>query len=51
MKLYGGIDLHSNNCVVTLVDEAGQKVLGKRVENDLTKMITLLEPIGMKLQG
>ena len=27
MKLYGGIDLHSNNCVVVLVDENSCEVL------------------------
>ena len=27
MKLYGGIDLHSNNSVFNLVDEEGQVVL------------------------
>ncbi len=51
MKLYGGIDLHSNNCVVTLLDEDGQKVLGKRIENDLTKMIALLEPYRNEITG
>lgn len=51
MQLYGGIDLHSNNCVVTLLDEKGQKVLGKRIENDLTKMIALLEPYRNEITG
>jgi uncharacterized FlaG/YvyC family protein len=41
MKLYGGIDLHSNNCVVVLVDEEGGEVLRKRIDNELSKMIRL----------
>jgi transposase len=51
MKLYGGIDLHSNNCVVTLVDEDGHKVLNKKIDNDLSKMIALLEPYRIDLTG
>jgi transposase len=51
MKLYGGIDLHSNNCVVTLIDEDGQRVLQKRIDNDLSKMIALLEPYGGEITG
>ncbi len=44
MKLYGGIDLHSNNCVVVLVDEDSREVLRKRIDNDISKMIALLDP-------
>ena len=51
MKLYGGIDLHSNNCVVVLVDEEGRKVLHKRIDNDLSKMIALLEPYRSDITG
>lgn len=51
MKLYGGIDLHSNNCVVTLVNDEGQKVLGKRIENALAKMLALLEPYRNETTG
>jgi len=44
MKLYGGIDLHSNNNVVHLVDENGALVLKKRLANDLAMMLALLQP-------
>ncbi|MDH3287543.1 MAG: hypothetical protein OEP48_07455 [Betaproteobacteria bacterium] len=30
MKKYSGIDLHSNNCVVAVIDEADQVVYRKR---------------------
>ena len=51
MKLYGGIDLHSNNCVVVLVDENSCEVLRKRIDNDLSKMINLLEPYHNDITG
>ena len=51
MKLYGGIDLHSNNCVVVLVDEDGCEVLRKRIDNDLCKMIDLLESYRSNIMG
>ena len=35
MELYGGIDLHSNNCVVVLLDEEDRVVYEKRLPNDL----------------
>jgi transposase len=44
MKLYGGIDLHSNNCVINLVDENAQVVFRKRVANDLSTILLLLQP-------
>ena len=34
MKLYGGIDLHSNNSVVALLDEEERLVYRKRLAND-----------------
>jgi transposase len=36
MKVYIGIDLHSNNSVVVVIDEKGQKLYEKRLKNDLT---------------
>ena len=51
MKLYGGIDLHSNNCVVVLVDEESREVLRKRIDNDLSKMVDLLEPYRNDITG
>ena len=33
--LYGGIDLHSNNNVVAIMDAQGKKVFGRRLVNDL----------------
>jgi len=35
MKLYGGIDLHSNNSVIALLDDNDRAVYRKRLPNDL----------------
>lgn len=51
MKLYGGIDLHSNNCVVHLIDENGQPVLKKRTANDLPGILLLLAPYSGSIEG
>lgn len=36
MRLYGAIDLHSNNSVVVVIDEQDRVVYEKRLPNDLT---------------
>jgi transposase len=51
MKLYGGIDLHSNNCVFNLVDEEGEVHLKKRLRNDLDAILRLLAPHRNALVG
>ena len=35
MQLYAGIDLHSNNLVVAIVDEKRRRLFKKRLANDL----------------
>ena len=42
MELYAGIDLHSNNSVVTVLDEADRTVYAKRLPNDLGMVIAAL---------
>ena len=51
MKLYGGIDLHSNNCVINLVDEQGNVVFKKRIANSLSAIRLLLEPYRHAIAG
>jgi len=41
---YSGIDLHSNNSVVTVTDEEDRVVAEKRLPNDLAKIIGFLSP-------
>lgn len=51
MNKYSGIDLHSNNCVVAVIDENDRVCCEKRVANDLSKVIELLEPHRDELVG
>jgi len=51
MKLYGGIDLHSNNNVTVLIDEQDQVVYQKRLSNDLSLITQQLAGYRDRLQG
>jgi transposase len=51
MKLYGAIDLHSNNNVTVLIDEQDQVVYQKRLANDLALMTQQLAAYRDSLQG
>lgn len=51
MKLYAGIDLHSNNSYLFIIDEHDQKILSKRLPNDLEVVIQTLEPFEYALTG
>jgi transposase len=41
---YSGIDLHSNNSVVTITDEEDRVMAEKRLPNDLYKILDFLKP-------
>jgi transposase len=41
---YSGIDLHSNNSVVTVMDETGRVVSERRLTNELSKIVGFLSP-------
>ena len=51
MKLYGAIDLHSNNNVTVLIDEQDQVVYQKRLPNDLSLIAQQLSGYQDELQG
>jgi len=51
MKLYCGIDLHSNNHYISIIDEQNTRLKEKRISNDLSKTFALLEPYKPDLQG
>ena len=51
MKLYGGIDLHSNNSVVVVLDEQDRVLVEKRVANDLRQIEALLAAYREQLVG
>ena len=42
MELYCGIDLHSNNSVVVILDEIDKVVYQKKLDNDLAIIIKQL---------
>ena len=51
MKLYGGIDLHSNNSVISIKDEGGQIRACKKLPNDLPRIFQFLHPFQEALVG
>jgi hypothetical protein len=42
MNKYSGIDLHSNNCVVAVIDDTDRVCCERRVPNDLAQIVALL---------
>jgi hypothetical protein len=50
MKLYGGIDLHSNNNVIALLDEVDEVVYQRRLGNDLSYILSRLAPYKETIQ-
>ncbi len=51
MKLYGGIDLHSNNSVIALLDEEDKPVYPRRLPNDLSVILGELAPYREAIAG
>jgi len=48
---YSGIDLHSNNSLVTVTDEADRVVAEKRLPNELSTILAFLSPWREELMG
>lgn len=51
MTCYSGIDLHSNNSVVLVSDEADRVAYQRRLPNDLGRILAALEPYRGELAG
>lgn len=51
MKLYGGIDLHSNNSVILIKDENGELKARKKLDNDLAIIFQFLSSFKDALVG
>jgi transposase len=51
MKLYAGIDLHSNNSYVVLLDETDKVIYQKRLTNDLELILKELSPFREEIEG
>lgn len=44
MSMYAGIDLHSTNSVVAVIDQSGKRLHRRRYPNDLPRILKSLEP-------
>src|SRR5437762_13303886 len=51
MQTYAAIDLHSNNGVLTIIDETDRILKQRRIPNKLEEFLKELEPFRMTLQG
>ena len=51
MKLYAGIDLHSNNSYMGIIDENGGRVFKRKVRNDPELIVTVLIRSRVILRG
>jgi transposase len=51
MKVYGGIDLHSDNNVIGLTDEGDRVLYRKRLPNELSQILKAVEPYREQIQG
>jgi transposase len=51
MKLYAGIDLHSTNSLLGILDEGERRVLKARLPNDSRTILAALSPFEHGLEG
>jgi len=51
MKLYAGIDLHSNNSYMGIIDENGGRVFKRKLRNDPEVIVTVLNPFKSDIEG
>lgn len=51
MELYAGLDLHSRNTYIGIMDDALNRVFKKRVANDLDLILKTLIPFQDRLKG
>lgn len=51
MEAYAGIDLHSSNSYIGVIDEKDQRHFGKRLSNSLTQILVALEPFKEDLEA
>ena len=51
MKAYAGIDLHSSNNYLGIIDAHDKRLYGKRLPNELNQVLMALEPFRDRLEG
>lgn len=42
MQMYAGIDLHSSNNYIGIIDEQDKRIFGKRMDNHLPAVLSVL---------
>jgi len=51
MRTYAGIDLHSSNCYLAVIDEQQRRLFSKRLPNSLDQVKAALQPFKDQLAG
>src|SRR5210317_2633644 len=51
MQLYAGLDLHSRNTYIGILDKEFKRIFKKRVANNLELILQTLKPFGNQLKG
>jgi transposase len=51
MRTYAGIDLHSSNCYLAVIDQQQTRLFGKRLPNSLEQVQAALQPFKEGLSG
>ena len=51
MKAYAGIDLHSTNNYIGIINDKDQRLFKKRLPNNLDVVLSALEPFQQDLHG
>ena len=51
MEHFVGIDLHSSNCYIAIIDNGNRRVFKKKVKNDLQNVLHVLEPYRKQIKG
>jgi transposase len=51
MRLYAGIDLHSNNNFIDVIDEEDRRLFQKRLPTRLEEILRALEPFKALMEG
>lgn len=51
MKAYAGIDLHSNNSYIGVIDDQDQRLYGKRIANSMSQILVALQPFKENLEA
>jgi transposase len=51
MEYFAGIDLHSSNSYIAIIDNENRRVFKKKVKNDLQNILQVLEPYRKQIKG